>query len=33
VPRKVLKEQLGAALAPVPRRRAAAPAGGTEAGR
>lgn len=33
VPRKVLKEQLGAALAPVPRRRAAAAAGGAEAGR
>ncbi len=33
VPRKVLKEQLGAALAPAPRRRAAAPAGEKEAGR
>lgn len=32
VPRKVLKEQLGAALAPARRRRPAAPAGGKEAG-
>lgn len=33
VPRKVLKEQLGAALAPGPRRRVAAPAGRKEEGR